>query len=108
MPTFQRTSTIQAVQMTIDFTLDTSQGAISGKAGDYVVDEDGHQLIYPKEVFERKYIETEESKKQKKYTYAEMAKGYMAMGDINLGIANVSDGVEKKRSTSIVSDVVNC
>ena len=97
MPTYQRTSLAQAVQMTTDFEIDTPRGKLSGKAGDYLVDEDGEQILYRKEVFEKKYIETDESKQRKRYTYEDymnMAKGYVDMGAINKNIANGTDEEE--------------
>lgn len=55
MNSYIQTKPINAVQMENDFELDTPYGVIKGSAGDYVVDDSGYQIHYPKEAFENSH-----------------------------------------------------
>jgi hypothetical protein len=69
MPTYIRKETVNAVQVQNDFTLDTPYGIIQGKAGDYVLDDHGYQIHYPKEAFEKSHQKIAADKKSLRLQY---------------------------------------
>ncbi|RNB59385.1 hypothetical protein EDM57_04380 [Brevibacillus gelatini] len=79
---------IKAKQMDEDFTLENDEESFVGKAGDYIIFEDGKQRGCPKLVFEQQYSVANKENIKKKQKILQMIQGYIEMGSINLGIAN--------------------
>lgn len=57
--TYQKTTTITAIQMTEDFEVKTLEGLMKGKAGDYLATGiQGEQWTIKKDIFEKTYKKT--------------------------------------------------
>jgi|GEM_PF-5882974 len=106
MPTYMKNNlAVKAEQIHKDFELSNEYSSYKGKAGDYVVHENGTQIVIPKHIFEQEY--TRADKKAPKNLREWMEQGYKEMAQINLEIANEMSHLEHEAHKQIEKNFKN-